>query len=122
MRPCFRCAFGWTIRVRRSSRGCSGSSRRSLDRFRDFTPKRITALELPRIDPHRLPQIRQCLPQLPHEAIIGAAVGEEELDHRRGLPGWGKGNGAGYEKRATVRSWPMFCSDDFDVMRLTTPC
>ena len=74
-----------------------------------------------RIDPHLLPQISQCLPQLLHEAIVGAAVGEEEVGHRRGGPGWGKGYGAGYEKRATVRSWPMFCSDDFDVMRLTTP-
>jgi len=98
MRPCFRCAFGWSIRVRRSSRGCSGSSRRSLDRFRDFTPKRIAALELSQIGPHRLPQIRQSLPQLSHEAIVGAAVGEEELEHRRVCRGGARVTGLGTKR------------------------
>jgi hypothetical protein len=29
-------------------------------------------------------------------------VGEEEVGHRRGVPGWGKGNGAGCEQLASL--------------------
>ena len=69
-----------------------GQARRSLNRCRDVTPERITTLELARIDPHRLTHVRQFLPQLPHEAIVGAAVGKKEAGHRRIVPGWSQGN------------------------------
>ena len=58
---------------------------RSLNRRLDLTFQRIATAQLPRINPHLLPQISQCRPQLPHEAIVGAAVGEEEVGHRRGV-------------------------------------
>jgi len=56
--------------------------RRSLNSGLDLTPQGIAPLELPRIDPHLLPQLRQLrqrLPQLPHKAVIGRAVGQKEM-------------------------------------------
>ncbi len=75
------------LRFQRSRAHQHRQTSRSLNRRLDLTLQRITAAQLPRINPHLLPQVRQCLPQLPHEAIVGAAVGEEELGHRRGVPG-----------------------------------
>ena len=74
--------LGHPIRFERSRAHQHRQPRRRFDRGLDRTPERITPLELARIDPHRLPQVRQCLPQLPHEAVVGAAVGEEQMRAR----------------------------------------
>jgi hypothetical protein len=62
---------GYPIRLQRCGAHQHRETHSGLDRRLDLTPQRITALELPRIDPHLLLQILQGLPQLPHKAVVG---------------------------------------------------
>ena len=55
-----------------------------LDRRRDLTPQGIATLELARIDPQLHPQIRQRRPQLQHDVVVLAAMGEEQVGQRGG--------------------------------------